>query len=130
MRKSNVLLSTMFIVVLLFCSVAFCAPAVTLSPTAIAGQDATSQSFHIKNDGAGSLTFTVASDAAWAIPGISFGGAATENNLVVVKYSTSTLAIGTYSAIITVESLEAGNSPQTVLIELSVTSKPTIRIAP
>ena len=128
MKKLSMLLSIMFFMVFVFISTAFCAPAVTLSPTVIAGQNAISQSFHIKNDGGGALTFTVASDSEWAIPGISFGGSSIENNLVFVKYSTLALAVGTYSATITVESPEAGNSPQTVFIQLTVTPKPAIGV--
>lgn len=130
MKKFSGLLLTMFIVVLLFCSVAFCAPAVTLSPTVIAGQDAASQSFHTKNDGGGALNYTITSNAVWAIPGTAFGGAASETNLIIVKYATSSLAVGTYSATITVADPAASNSPQTVLINLSVTPKPTIGIIP
>ena len=130
MRKSNVLLSTMFIVVLLFCSVAFCAPAVTLSPTVIAGQDVASQSFRTKNDGGGALNYTITSNAAWAILGTSFGGASNETNLITIKYATSSLAVGTYSATITVDDPAVSNSPQTVLINLSVMPKPTIGIIP
>ena len=128
MRKSILLISIIFFMVLFFVSNSFCAPAVTLKPSVTAGQNAISQSFHIKNDGGGALTFTVASDSEWAIPGISFGGSSIENNLVFVKYSTLALAVGTYSATITVESPEAGNSPQTVFIQLTVTPKPAIGV--
>lgn len=118
------------IFVLLLASGAFCAPAVTLSATVVAGQNAQNQSFHVKNDGGGSLNYTIKSSAVWAIPGTILGGATVENNLVIVKYNTAELATGTYSATITVEDTAASNSPQTVLINLAVTPKPTIGVIP
>lgn len=118
------------IAILVFPFFAEAAPAVTLTNAVVAGQNAASQSFHVKNDGGGMLDYVITSNALWAIPGTAFGGASSENNLVIIKYSTAFLEAGAYSAIITIDDPAAGNSPQTVLINMTITPKPAIGILP
>ena len=124
------LISFLVIIVILFSSVAFAAPAITLNNTAVQGQNAVRQSFHVTNDGGGALNYAITSDQTWAVPGTTFGGTsvADENNLIVINYNTTALLVGAHVAVITVTDITASNSPQTVQINMAVTARPTLGV--
>ncbi len=92
----------------------------TLSPSCAAGDDAPGQSFDVWNSGGGTLDYTVSDDAGWLSVSPTSGSSTGEQDTVTVSYHTSGLCDGTYGATITVSSPDAGNSPQTVSVSLTV----------
>jgi hypothetical protein len=71
------------------------------------------QSFLISNAGGGTLDWAVADDAAWLSCTPTSG---TGNAQITVSVDATGLAVGTYTASITVSSTAATNSPQTVSV--------------
>jgi len=86
----------------------------------ITGKDVPpSQSFSIINAGTGALNWTAVDDAGW----LSFSPSATLGDAVVtVTVDPTGLALGTYSAAITVSAPPALDSPQVVAVNLTVKS--------
>jgi len=94
----------------------------SLSPSCVQGQDAADQTFEVWNSaGNGStLNYTIAVNQPWlsCVPGS--GSSTGEHDTITVKYDTSSLAAGSYSATITISDPNASNSPQTVVVNLTV----------
>ena len=86
----------------------------------ITGKDAPpNQSFHVTNAGTGALNWTAVDDAEWLIldPTTNIGDTA-----VTVSVDPTGLAVGTYSAAITVSDPLAIDSPQSITVNLIVKS--------
>jgi hypothetical protein len=81
-------------------------------------------SFTIQNAGVGTLDYTIQSDATWVIPAATFGSCSTETDTIDLVFATASLLPGSYLATLTVTSVQATNSPQTVTIELTVSPAP------
>jgi|GEM_PF-2611906 len=94
----------------------------SLSPSCVEGQDAASQTFEVWNSaGNGStLNYTVSVNQAWLSCSPVSGSSTGEHDTITVRYDTSSLAAGTYSATITITDASATNSPQTVVVTLTV----------
>ena len=97
----------------------FLAPRV-LSQTIRPGQNATSQSFTLRNNGPGVLNYLITEDADWLFVSPSFGVSTGETDFIAVNYSTAALSAGIYLATISVSDPAAANNPQTVAVTLIV----------
>jgi hypothetical protein len=85
------------------------------------GANPADQVIVVRNDGGGTLEWTVTSDQAWLSAGPSAGTAPGE---VTVSVDASSLPLGTSEATLTFSAPDAINSPQTVLIYAYVATVP------
>jgi hypothetical protein len=105
-------------------------PQIALTPATLAyetpeGTDPGSKSFTVKNDGGGTLSYTVASNRTWlGLSRTSGSLAAGATQSVTVSVDASGLAVGTQSGTITVGG-NGTNAPQTVTVTVTVTSPPS-----
>ncbi|NNM31499.1 MAG: Ig-like domain-containing protein, partial [Gemmatimonadetes bacterium] len=96
----------------------------SVSFQAVEGMDPPDQSVGVTNLGGGSLTgIAVSDDASWLTATRQSGTAPTDIDLAV---DVDGLAPGDYSAVVTVTSPVASNSPQTFDVNLEVQAKPVI----
>lgn len=102
---------------------------VRLTPFAIAGNDALSQTFTVRNSGVKSLDYSISDDVAWLSVSPATGSSVTEQDTIAVDYATAALAPGTYATLITISDPAATNTPQTVSVTLTVTGKPVISLS-
>jgi len=94
----------------------------TITATTAAGSDAASQTFTIRNSGAGTLDYMVAKDdAPWLTVAPSTGTSTGEADTITVNFDTDTLAVGNYDSVLTISG-NGTNSPQTVAVDLTVQS--------
>jgi hypothetical protein len=96
-----------------------------LSASCTQGSNATSQSFQVSNSGGGTLSYTISDNVSWLSCSPTSGTSTGASNTVTVSYATSGLAAGNYSASITVTDSAAANSPQTITVNLTVSSAGT-----
>ncbi len=96
----------------------------TLTANATLGYNAASQAFIIENHGAGTLTYTIASDVAWATVNPNQGNCIAETDSIAVNYNVSTMTAGTYTGTITITGPGALHSPQTIALTLNVKAIP------
>lgn len=77
--------------------------------------------FLISNGGAGTLNYTITSNAAWVAP-VPASGSATraQDNNITLRYNLAGLVPGSYNATITIAAAGASNSPKTILVSLQV----------
>jgi len=101
----------------------------SLSPSTVAGGNASDQTFSVWNSGGGILNYAVSADQSWLSCSPVTGTSAGEMDAITVSYSTSLLASGTYSATITISDPAASNSPQTIPVSLTVTAAPKASIS-
>jgi hypothetical protein len=100
-------------------------PALGVSPKSVnfsatqGGSNPSQVPVSITNTGGGTLSFTVASDAAWLIAGPASG---TAPATVQLGANIAGLAAGTYTGHITVSAAGASNSPATITVTLTVTA--------
>ncbi|MFT5121966.1 MAG: hypothetical protein ACI97B_000591 [Verrucomicrobiales bacterium] len=89
--------------------------------------NALDQTFSVWNMGTGTLQYTVSDDQIWLDPvtlnGSSLEGASSPAGL---SFSTETLAVGIYTAIVSVTSATAANSPRSMEVVLQVTARDKI----
>jgi uncharacterized membrane protein len=101
-------------------------PLIALSPTTIQvttapGANPPAPVLRISNSGGGTLNYNLDDNAIWLTPTRIFGSLLSgESHEVRLLISSSNLAIGTYSATITVSDPNANNSPQTASVILTV----------
>jgi hypothetical protein len=100
-------------------------PVISLSPTGITaavteGENPTADSFSVLNVSGGTLVYSIASDVDWLVVSPSDGVSAGQTNTHMIEYTVSSFTQGTYAALITVADSQAGNSPQTLVLELTV----------
>jgi len=93
----------------------------TLSNSCIQGTNAQSQSFEVWNSGSGTLSYTISDNVNWLSCSPTNATSSGEHDNINVNYSTTGLAVGTYSATITISASGASNSPQRVNVSLAVT---------
>jgi hypothetical protein len=92
----------------------------SLSALTIAGNNAQAQTFSVWNSGAATLNYAISVDQSWLSCSPASGTSVGEQDTITVSYSTTSLAVGTYSATITITDSAANNSPQTIPITLTV----------
>lgn len=102
------------------------APVITLSHTVFnrtifLGEDLPKDTFTIRNGGIGTLNYTIEDDAFWLTQSPTTGDSTGEPDPIDISYDeVSGLEVGQYTAVITVSDEEAANSPQTILVNLTV----------
>jgi hypothetical protein len=101
-------------------------PVIALAPTNLAntcavGASAASQSLEVWNSGGGTLTYSLATNAAWLRVSPTSGTSSGEHDPITVSYASAGLAAGTYDGTITISAAGAGNTPRTVPVRLVVT---------
>ncbi len=100
-------------------------PAISLSASSLSfaftvgGTTPAAQSVTVANTGGGTLTYSVASNAAWLI-------ASASGSTIAVSVNPAGLTANTYQGAITVASSAASNSPQTISVVLTVNAAPLI----
>jgi hypothetical protein len=100
-----------------------------LTPAVQVGDNAPDQMFTVRNSGGGTLDYTITGDANWLSLDPTSGTSDGEADSITVRYDTDLLALGTYSATITVSDLNASNDPQTIDVLLIVTDLPAISLS-
>jgi len=112
---------------------------ISVSPTSLeffateGGDDPLDRSFEVWNSGEGAMAYLVSDDEDWLEVGPSSGSSSGEHDEIAVAIDVTGLAEGNYSASITVECDDAGNSPRTVSVTLHVSEAATeteIAVAP
>ncbi len=94
-----------------------------LEPTCVLGNNAKFDQFTVRNDNDESvLNYNITTNASWLTCSPTSGTSTGKDDVdtITVTYATSELPIGTYTATITVASIDAINSPQTIEVTLQV----------
>jgi hypothetical protein len=100
----------------------------TLESACNFGGTAPAKWFNVCNGQGGTLSYTVSDNQTWLTCSPTSGTATTESDLINITFSTSGLAAGSYSAIITVADLGASPS-KTITVNLTVNPQPTISLS-
>jgi hypothetical protein len=103
----------------------------TLTATAVQGASPANGSFTVSNTGSGTLNYLISDDSTWLVESPASGSTTGAGNTITVQYSTASLAVGTYTATISVTDPNATNSPQTVAVSLTISqgsAQPTISL--
>ncbi len=90
------------------------------SNTVLTGGSVPARTVQIWNGGTGTVAYTVSSSESWVSASPSAGASTGEHDVITLSYSPATLAPGLYTAVVSVESADAGNSPQAVAVTLWV----------
>jgi hypothetical protein len=104
-------------------------PILTASPPSLSvvgfvGHDPASQVFTVTNTGWGTADYEITDDASWLSVSPFSGSVADEIDSIAVSYSTASLAVGTYTALITVTDTAGFSPPATVSVILTVSPLP------
>lgn len=83
-----------------------------------------SDTFNITNTGGGTLDYTISDNANWLSVNPTSGSATAEQDSISIDYSTATLAVGSYQGIVTITAPGASNTPQQVIVNLTVQDPP------
>jgi Concanavalin A-like lectin/glucanases superfamily/Viral BACON domain len=97
-----------------------------LSASVMKGRNANAQTFNVWNSAGASLSYSIGTDQGWLSCFPASGTSTGEHDSITVSYSTASLSLGTHSATITVSGTAAYGSPQTIPVNLRVTSFPEI----
>ncbi len=93
----------------------------TRSFVALVGLSPADKVFTLSNTGFGFLVYTISDDAAWLSVSPASGSLAEgASQVATVTVSSASLAAGSYSATITITDGNAGNSPQTIAVDLTM----------
>ena len=93
------------------------------------GGTAASQTFTICNGQGGTLSYTISDDQSWLSCSPATGTATSEIDTIVVNFSTSGLAAGSYSATITVVDPAASPTTATITVTLTVSAQPVMSVS-
>ncbi|MFC1604216.1 Calx-beta domain-containing protein [Planctomycetota bacterium] len=97
----------------------------SLTPSCQQGQNAPSESFEVWNNGTGTLDYTISRSHMWLSCSPTSGTSNGEHDPITVNYDTSSLPAGSYSATIYISDPDATNNPQTISVDLTISSAPT-----
>jgi uncharacterized protein (TIGR03437 family) len=101
----------------------------TVAATVSQGSNAPNQSVLAYNIGTGTLSIGAASTAPWVQIALTPSAACTQSTNgcfpIVLTFNTSSLAAGTYSALIEVTDANAVDAPQAIAVSLTVASVPS-----
>ena len=106
-------------------------PTISLSPMSLAfsatqgGGNPTAQTVTINNSGTGTLSWSVSTTAPWLSLSPPSG---TAPSSFTATANISGLAAGSYSSTITVTGSGATNTPQSILVALTITAAPTVTL--
>ena len=96
----------------------------------VAGEDAETKTFEVWNSGSGEVNYSLGveySDPSaldWLSLSVIDGNSTGEHDQIDVDFLTADLDVGNYHAVISIASPDAGNSPQQIEVDLSVTAAP------
>jgi Malectin domain/Viral BACON domain len=93
----------------------------SLSFTSTVGTSPAAQSINVTNTGGGSLDWAVTGDQNWLVVRPSSGSAPAA---ISVQPNATGLAVGTYSANVTVSAAGVSGSPQTIPVSVTITAAP------
>ncbi len=102
----------------------------SLSAQGVQGQAAVSTTFGIRNAGGGTLTWSVADDAAWLTLAPASGTSTGETDTITASLSPASLSPGTYTATITATGAGATGSPAAVTVTFVVQDQSVLLTAP
>jgi hypothetical protein len=121
------------LVLLLTSSIMACAeptpsspPIITVGPASLAfsaqqsGANPASQTLSLWNSGTGTLTWSATDSADWLILSPTSGSSAGETDNIVLSVDISGMNAGSYAALVTISAPEAANTPQTVVVNLTI----------
>jgi len=96
--------------------------ATSLTNSCALGNNASSQTMQVWNSGAGTLNYNVSTNQSWITCTQSSGSSTgvSNKNTLTFNYSTSNLALGIYTATITISASGATNTSQKILVNLTV----------
>ncbi len=105
--------------------------ATSLTNSCALGNNASIQTLQVWNAGAGTLNYNVSTNQSWITCAQSSGSStdASNKNTLTFNYSTSNLALGIYTATITISASGASNTPLSIPVTLKVLP-PTITFSP
>ncbi len=86
--------------------------------------DPPSQTFRIRNSGAGKLNYKIKSNKSWISFSQSQGTSTGEEDTITVYADSSSLNVYIHKATIQISAAEAGNSPQTISVDFDVVMPP------
>jgi hypothetical protein len=107
-------------------------PSLVVTPASLSfgatqgGANPSAKTLNVSNAGGGTLSWTVASDAAWLAVSPASG---TNSGTITVTPTSSGLAAGTYTANVTVTAAGADGSPKTIPVTLTVDPPPPPALA-
>jgi len=129
-RQSALLIS---VVLLLTSSIMACAeptpsslPIITAGPASLdfsaqqSEANPASQTLSLWNSGAGTLTWSATDSADWLILSPTSGSSAGETDNIVLSVDISGMNAGSYAALVTISAPGAANTPQTVVVNLTI----------
>lgn len=136
-KRKRYLLPILVLAFLLVGSIAACEkqappppPAITARPLSfsfIAEQgepNPPSQTLSIWNSGNGMLSWSINDGAPWLGLSPTNGSSTGEVNDIAVSVDTLSMSTGDHTAIITIAALNASNTPQTIVVNLTINSSP------
>ncbi|MCH7960617.1 MAG: hypothetical protein IID08_10825, partial [Candidatus Hydrogenedentes bacterium] len=94
-----------------------------LSATIEEGGVTPNQSFTVRNSGGGAVQYSITDDVDWLAVIPTFGTLTGETDPIRVNFATISLPPDVYTGLITIRALGAMNSPQTILVTLTVTEE-------
>jgi len=92
----------------------------SLSTECYLGKDASARTFSVSNGGGGTLNYSITSNRTWMSVHPASGSSTGEADNIGVEFATASLAVGVHTGTITIASGDAGNSPQTVEVSVTV----------
>jgi len=96
-----------------------------LTPSCTVSENATSQTLEVWNSGGGTLNYTITDNQDWLSASPESGSSTGEHNAIAVTYATTDLPVGTHEATIEISDPGASNSPQEIVVRLTVAPPPT-----
>lgn len=88
--------------------------------TVFVGNNLPADTFTVANGGPGTLNYEITDNVSWLDVSPESGDSAGEADPINVLYAVSDRPVGQYPALITVSSLDAANSPQTIAVSVAV----------
>jgi hypothetical protein len=97
-----------------------------LTNVTLVGANASDQEFEVWNAGDGFVTYSIGEHVPWLTVSSTRGISGGEHDRFFLAYTTTNLAVGTYSGLVTVtaEAVAVSNSPQVIAVTMIVTNPP------
>jgi MBG domain/MBG domain (YGX type)/Viral BACON domain len=102
----------------------------SISKNGVGGINGPLTSFTLRNTGGGVMTYSLTNTQSWLTLSPTSGIAMAETDTIYVNLDARALTGGTYNDTITVTSLEASNSPQTIPVTFTVIDGPEGAVSP
>ncbi len=142
-KHKRYLLSVLALAFLLVGSIVACEKQAPPSPPAITARPSSfsfiveqgelnppGQTLSIWNSGSGMLSWSISDSAPWLSVSPTSGSSSGEVNDIAVSVNTLGMSTGSYAAIITIAALGASNTPQTIVVNLTINPPPVEETEP